>query len=152
MAEPPAKRARRTDSAAMWEKNESTVASTPKRPSEDSRNSHYKDPERESLNDSKDKRRNDERKDDRRRRSRSRDRYQSRKGKSRSRERQPKGRDRDRDRDRDRMRDDRRDRDRVRDRDHGGNRRDSERSRSPDRYRSSKGRFAVSPEYSYSSD
>ena len=147
MAEQPAKRARRTDSAAMWEKNESTVASIPKRPSEDSRNSNHKDPERESL---LDKRRNDERKDDRRRRSRSRERDQSRRERSRSKERPSKGRDRDRDRDR--VRDDRRDRDRVRDRGHGGSRREQERSRSPDRYGSSKGRFATSLENGNSLD
>jgi hypothetical protein len=161
MAEPPAKRAKRTDSAAMWDKNESTGEPTPPEPSEDSRDSKRKDTERDNLSDGKDRRRKDERRDEPRRRSRSRDRYQSRRERSRSRDRYQSRRERsrsrerlskekDRDRDRDRVRDVRRnrdrERDRERDRDHRSSRRERERSQSPDRHRSTKGRFEVSTE------
>lgn len=140
MAEPPTKRAKRTDSAAMWDKNESTTAPKPQRPSDDSRDSKPKDTDRDRPSDVK-RKRNDERRADPRRRSRSRDRYQSRRDRSRSRERPSTGRDRDRDRGM--IRDDRRNRDHERDRDRRGSRRERERSQSSDRHRSSKGWFEV---------
>ncbi len=150
MADPSAKRAGRTDSAAMWDKNESTSAPKSQRPTEDSREINRKDSDRDSVNDIKERRRNDERRDDGKRLSRSRDRYQTRRERSRSRDRPSKGKDRDRDRDR--VREDRRGADRDRDRDHRGNRRERERSRSPDRHRSSKGSLEPSAASSNTSD
>ncbi len=149
MAEPPTKRAKRTDSAAMWDKNESTTAPKPQRPSEDSRGSKRNDTEQGSLSEARNRRHDDERRDETRRRSRSRDRYRSRRERSRSRERPLQ--DRDRDRDRDRMRDDRRNRDRERERDQRGSGR-GERSQSPYRQESSKGVFKASPEDSNTFD
>jgi hypothetical protein len=145
MVEPPAKRARRTDSAAMWDKDESTTAPKAQRPSEDLRDPKRKDSQRDPLNGVKDRRRNEEGRDGGRRRSRSRERYQSRRERSRSTDRPAK--DKDRDHDGDRVRGGRRDRDRERGRDHRGSRRERERSRSADRHRSSKGRFEPSTQH-----
>jgi hypothetical protein len=151
MAEPPVKRAKRTDSAAMWESHESTASPTSYRLSEDSRESKRKDSQRDIVNQIREQRRDDNRRDDRRRRSRSRERPESQKERSRSREPPATGRDRDREKDRDRLRDDRRDRERERDRnrerDYRSSRRERERSRSPDTRKTSKGRFATWPEY-----
>ncbi len=151
MAEQPAKRARRTDSAAMWDKNEGTSApKKSQRPTEDSREISRKDSDRDSVNEIKERKRNDERRHEGRRPSRSRDRHQTRRERSRSRDRPFKGKDRDRDRDR--VREDRRGADRDRDRDARGSRRERERSRSPDRHRSSKGSLEPSAAYSNTSD
>jgi U4/U6.U5 tri-snRNP-associated protein 3 len=143
MAEPPPKRAKRTDSAAMWEKNESTDASKPPRASDDSRDSTRK--EFDSSSSIKNRKSYDDRRDDRRRRSRSKDRYRSRRERSRSKERQI--RERDRDRDHDRANEDRRPRlgDDERRRDHRGSRREQEEgSPSPGRHASSRGHFETS--------
>jgi hypothetical protein len=125
MEEPPAKRARRTDSSAMWERNDTSATSSP-RPHDDDRDLRHKGSERD------DKRRDG----DHRRRSTSRDRNDRKRDRSRSPVRSDRDRDRDRDknRDRDRVRDIGRDRDRE-----GRSRRDHDRSRSRDRHRGSKG-------------
>ncbi|KAL8832149.1 MAG: hypothetical protein Q9170_005008 [Blastenia crenularia] len=130
MAEPPAKRAKRTDSAAMWERN-SKPSTTGDKPQEPSRNGRMRDE------------RNGDRKDDRNRQNGRGN--QNRRSRSRSRERV---RDRDRDKrrvsSRSRERDGKRhmngDRSRSRDRDgrrrRDGERRERERSASKERHRS----------------
>jgi U4/U6.U5 tri-snRNP-associated protein 3 len=123
MEEPPAKRARRTDSSAMWERNDTSATSSP-RPHDDDRDLRHKGSERD------DKRRDG----DHRRRSTSRDRNDRKRDRSRSPVRSDRDRDRDKNRDRDRVRDTGRDRDRE-----GRSRRDHDRSRSRDRHRGSKG-------------
>jgi U4/U6.U5 tri-snRNP-associated protein 3 len=123
MEEPPAKRARRTDSSAMWERNDTSATSSP-RPHDDDRDLRHKGSERD------DKRRDG----DHRRRSTSRDRNDRKRDRSRSPVRPDRDRDRDKTRDRDRVRDTGRDRDRE-----GRSRRDHDRSRSRDRHRGSKG-------------
>ena len=123
MEEPPAKRARRTDSSAMWERNDTSATSSP-RPHDDDRDSRHKGSERD------DKRRDG----NHRRRSTSRDRNNRKRDRSRSPVRSDRDRDRDKNRDRDRVRDIGRDRDRE-----GRSRRDPDRSRSRDRHRGSKG-------------
>ncbi|EAW08717.1 SNUT3/LISCH7 family protein [Aspergillus clavatus NRRL 1] len=127
MAEPPAKRARRVDSSAMWDMDD-RITRSPEPNSEIGRS-----PRREAY--SKDDRRRDGPRDDRRYRSRSRERPERRRERTRSRDR----RDRDRDRDRrDRDRDGRGPRDRSvsRERQHdrrGYRDRFRDRSRSPHR-------------------
>jgi U4/U6.U5 tri-snRNP-associated protein 3 len=123
MEEPPAKRARRTDSTAMWDRNDTSARSSPKS-HDDDRELRHKGSERV------DKRREG----DHRRRSRSGERNERRRDRSRSPGRSD--RDRDKNRERDRARDIPRDRERDRE---GYSRRDHGRSRSRDRYRGSKG-------------
>ncbi|PCH05178.1 protein of unknown function DUF1777 [Penicillium occitanis (nom. inval.)] len=112
MAEPPTKRARRTDSSAMWDTNDkrSRLSHTPETEADQARPSRYGSSRPENSRTST--------KDDRRYRSRSRDRY-----------------DRTRERDRDRDRDGGK-RDSYKD---GGGVRDRDRSTSRDRYNSRRG-------------
>ncbi|KAL1998034.1 hypothetical protein VTN02DRAFT_150 [Thermoascus thermophilus] len=128
MAEPPVKRARRTDSSAMWDMND-------KRRHSSEPDSDYERPSRREPPARDDGPRNGVR-DDRRYRSRSRERAERRRERSRSRDR--------RDRDRDRDRDGRRDRDKDRDR-RGA--RDRERSTSRDRYYDRRGYPSKSDRY-----
>ncbi|KAF4221406.1 hypothetical protein CNMCM8980_003468 [Aspergillus fumigatiaffinis] len=94
MAEPPAKRARRVDSSAMWDLDERKTRSP--EPDSDIGRSPRRDVHQ------KDDRRREGPRDDRRYRSRSRDRVERRRERSRSRDRRDRDRDRDRtDRDRD---------------------------------------------------
>ncbi|MCJ1465057.1 hypothetical protein MMC07_003673 [Pseudocyphellaria aurata] len=102
MAEPPAKRAKRTDSSAMWERNSARTDTELKLSStNDASSTRQKREEREKRGDRErldERERRDERnrylgRDDRRHRSRSRDRVEKRRERSRSRERE---RDRDR--------------------------------------------------------
>jgi U4/U6.U5 tri-snRNP-associated protein 3 len=123
MEEPPAKRPRRTDSTAMWDRNDTSGRTSP-RSHDDDRELRHKGSERAEKR----------REGDPRRRSRSRERNDRRRDRSRSPGRSD--RDRDKTRDRERARDSGRDRDRHRE---GYGRRDHERSRSRDRYRGSKG-------------
>lgn len=120
MAEPPVKRARRTDSSTMWDMND-------KRRHSSEPDSDYERPSRREPPARDDGPRNGVR-DDRRYRSRSRERAERRRERSRSRDR----------RDRDRDRDGRRDRDKDRDR-RGA--RDRERSTSRDRYYDRRGMY-----------
>ena len=129
MEEPPAKRARRTDSTAMWERNDTSATSSPI-PYDDDRELRNKSSERS------DKRLEG----DYRRRSRSRERNRRKRDRSRSPVRADRNRDRDKDRDRDRVRDT----GRARDREKYG-RRDHDRSRSRERHRGSKGLHDPSP-------
>ena len=116
MTEPPTKRARRTDSAAMWDRNEGSASPRPHVP-------------KSSAHDRNERRRS-------RSRDRERERPDRRRDRSRSRDRLHKDHDRDRDRDYRNGRDghDRRDRDR----------RERDRSRSRDRYSSKRGRCSMS--------
>jgi len=114
MEEPPAKRAKRIDSAAMWDRRD-TASPRPHNQARDGKNRSHGDDSRDGGQTSK-------RDDDRRRRSRSHDRPERR-------------RERDRSRSRDRTYRDRG----ARDREVNGHSR-RERSRSRDRYRSSRGR------------
>lgn len=79
MAEPPAKRAKRTDSSAMWERNSSRATDTDRKYSSTK--------ETRNGRDRRDDRDRDHRREDGRRRSRSRDRTDKRRDRSRSRER-----------------------------------------------------------------
>ena len=118
MEEPPAKRARRIDSSAMWDKNESSAPNSP-RSRDDDRDLRHKGGDGSGRQDN-----NDRRRDDRRPRSGSRERHDRRRDRSRSKERSH----------RDRARDSRTDRDRD-----GASRRERDRSRSRDRHRGAKG-------------
>jgi len=127
MEEPPAKRARRADSSAMWDKNETSAPNSP-RPREDDRELRHKSGDRGGRQDHGSKRR-----DDRRPRSGSRERHERRRDRSRSKEGSHRDGDRDKGRERDRAKDSRTDRDRE-----GASRRERDRSRSRDRHRGSK--------------
>lgn len=119
MAEPPKKRAKRTDSSAMWEQN--SFRST---------DPDHKSRAKEEVIDRKDRRDDRDRqhgRDDRRRRSRSKERVEKRRDRSRSRNRE-KERDRERDKERDKEMD--REKGRERDREKGRERgRESEREK-----------------------
>ena len=128
MEGPPAKRAKRTDSTAMWETNDTSATSSP-RPLDDDRELRHK------RSDRGDKRREG----DRRRRSRSRERHDRKRDRSRSPGRPGQDKGRDKARDKDRAKDTGRDRDRE-----GHTRRDHGRSRSRDRHRGSKGGHKLS--------
>ncbi|OKL62613.1 hypothetical protein UA08_01420 [Talaromyces atroroseus] len=128
MAEPPAKRARRTDSAAMWDTNEKR-----------SRPSYSPEPESDQARHSRPEDTRKSARDDRRYRSRSRDRYARKRDRSVSRDRFERPGDHDRDGYRDSKRDGRgmRDRDRSSSRDRYYNRRGySLKPGKPDRSRS----------------
>lgn len=148
MAEPPAKRVKRTDSSAMWERNASRSNEVENKPR----------PTDASVREKRDDKDRHHARDERHHRSRSRERSRDRVEKRRERSRSM-DRDRDRDRERDRNRDRDRDRDRERDvgrkksrsreRDGGRNKngdraddrdkRDRKRSRSRERHRSRRG-------------
>lgn len=134
MAEPPAKRTKRTDSSALWDRNSARGAEA-----------EPKSRSNEDMDDRRDKRdRRDERnrqhgREDRRHRSRSRD-VEKRRERSRSREKDKSG-NKDSTRRRSRSRDRYRNRDRSDDRD----RRDRKRSTSKERHRSRRGKFTGEP-------
>lgn len=129
MDEPPLKRQRRTDSAAMWDKSETNDRSTAS-----PRSPRFHGSDRDSKPRRPDAGYGSRRDDDRRRRSRSPRDRQDRSRRSRSRS--PKDRSyRERDRDRDR--------DRVKEEGGGGGRRDRDRSRSRDRDRHRSGKGTV---------
>ncbi|KLJ12881.1 hypothetical protein EMPG_09474, partial [Blastomyces silverae] len=110
MAEPPAKRARRTDSSTMWEMNDSKSLAG----DHDSNEVDGGISRREAASTRDDIKRSNASRDERRQRSRSRDRDGRRRDRSRSRDRRDRSRSRSRerrDRDRDRDRAGRRDRD-----------------------------------------
>ena len=135
MDEPPAKRAKRTDSSAMWDKDDQSPRAlerhTPRKAS--------KDPA--SRSDRRDDRPKVNGRDERRHRSRSRERIGKRRERSRSRDRDV-GRYRNGDRGRDVGERRERDKDRDRDRDRNGDRhRDRDRSTSRDRQRSRRGKL-----------
>lgn len=136
MAEPPAKRTKRTDSSALWDRNSARGAEPEPEP---------KSRSNEDMDDRRDKRdRRDERnrqhgREDRRHRSRSRD-VEKRRERSRSREKDKSG-NKDSTRRRSRSRDRYRNRDRSDDRD----RRDRKRSTSKERHRSRRGKFKGEP-------
>jgi U4/U6.U5 tri-snRNP-associated protein 3 len=127
MAEPPTKRARRTDSSAMWDTNDkrSRLSHTPETEADQARPSRYGSSRPENSRTST--------KDDRRYRSRSRDRYARKRDRSWSRDSYERTRERDRDRDRDGGK-----RDSYKD---GGGVRDRDRSTSRDRYNSRRGMY-----------
>lgn len=125
MAEPPTKRARRTDSSAMWDTNDkrSRLSHTPE--ADQARHSRHGSSRPEDSRTST--------KDDRRYRSRSRDRYARERDRSWSRDSYERTRERDRDRDRDGGK-----RDSYKD---GRGVRDRDRSTSRDRYSNRRGMY-----------
>ena len=134
MAEPPAKRTKRTDSSAMWDRNSArgTEAEPKSRSNEDM-------DDRRDKRDRRDERNRQHGREDRRLRSRSRD-VEKRRERSRSREKDKSG-NKDSTRRRSRSRDRYRNRDRSDDRD----RRDRKRSTSRERHRSRRGKFTSGP-------
>lgn len=125
MTEPPAKRAKRTDSSAMWERNTSRRSASPYQARPTNGNTDIRDRNR------RDDRERHHGRDDKRYRSRSRDRRRER---SRSRDRVEKRRDRSYSRERDSRR-----HHRDGERNGGKDRRDREMSRSRERHRPRRG-------------
>lgn len=123
MAEPPAKRAKRTDSSAMWDRNERPPRPPLDRDTKDAASGRDRRDDRDRDRD----RDRGQGRDDRRHRSRSRNRVEKRRERSRSRERDG-GRSRNGDKGRD-----------------GGNRKDRERSTSRERHRPRRGRSSEIP-------
>ena len=147
MEEPPTKRTKRTDSAAMWDNNDPGAAVAP-RSREDSSEPKPRSNGREDRHRHPERRRGD----DRRRKSRSRERRDVRRDRSKSNERSHRDRERDQELARDYPRDTGRGHDRERTKikpREGG--RDEERSRSRDRHKSSKSSsFSLSVNQPYS--
>lgn len=134
MAEPPAKRAKRTDSSAMWDRNSVRGAEV-----EDRSRSNEGMNDRRDRRDKRDERSRHHGRDDRRYRSRSRD-VEKRRERSHSREKEKNG-----NRDSTRRRSRSRDRHRTRDRSDDRDRRDRKRSTSRDRHRSRRGKSIMNP-------